>query len=166
LSDAIAVVRDELLAAQAEAEGEGEGEGSELAFKVGSVEMEFEVALEREAKVDGKIRVWVAEFGPSGRIRRRLPVGSLRSPQPTTLTTVIGSPRSAPCEALTPRYAFYFGSPIPRRRSPASTTSSSRRHRGPAQDARGHAGHGRGERRAVCTLPAPPAPGRRPAVQG
>ncbi|MGZ3338053.1 MAG: trypco2 family protein [Isosphaeraceae bacterium] len=65
LSEAIDVVRAELITAQRQ------GQDSDLAFKVGTVDMEFEVMMEREAEAGGKIKVWVVEIGVSGRANTR-----------------------------------------------------------------------------------------------
>ncbi|MFE4633978.1 trypco2 family protein [Streptomyces sp. NPDC056773] len=53
LADAVAAVRDELLAAAARGAGQG------LEFKVGPVELEFAVELRADAKVKGKFKAFV-----------------------------------------------------------------------------------------------------------
>jgi hypothetical protein len=57
LSEAVQAVREELSRIKRR------GEGEEIRFGVGPVEVEFEVAVAREATADGKVRVWVLELG-------------------------------------------------------------------------------------------------------
>ncbi|MFC3966386.1 trypco2 family protein [Nocardia jiangsuensis] len=53
LSDAVAVLRDELLAAAAR------GSSSGLPFAVGPIELSFEVELRRDAKAKAGFKAWV-----------------------------------------------------------------------------------------------------------
>ncbi|MER5890567.1 trypco2 family protein [Streptomyces sp. NPDC001941] len=52
MADAVAAVRDELLAAASR------GAGQEITFAVGPVEMEFEVELRADARAKAGFRVW------------------------------------------------------------------------------------------------------------
>jgi hypothetical protein len=64
LSDAIGQVRAELeRAIQA-------GRESPVAFRAGPVELEFQVAFEATASVDGGVRVWVLSAGAKGEATR------------------------------------------------------------------------------------------------
>lgn len=56
LADAIAAIRSELAQAQAEAKGP-------VRFEVGDIELEFTVALTRDASVDAGIKAWVVSLG-------------------------------------------------------------------------------------------------------
>lgn len=60
LPEAIRSLRAELSQAMEE------GAGEELRFRVGPVELEFEVQLTREAGVDGGVRFWVVSVGAKG----------------------------------------------------------------------------------------------------
>ncbi|MFX0573756.1 trypco2 family protein [Nocardia nepalensis] len=53
LGDAVAALRDQLLAAAAQ------GSGAEIEFAVGPIEMAFEVELRADAKVKGGFKAWV-----------------------------------------------------------------------------------------------------------
>ncbi|MGA6209462.1 trypco2 family protein [Nocardia testacea] len=53
LADAVAVLRDELLAAAAK------GDGAGLKFEVGPIELSFEVELRRDASVKAGFKAWV-----------------------------------------------------------------------------------------------------------
>jgi hypothetical protein len=53
LADAVSAVREEVIRAQMA------GQGEAFSFRVGPVEMEFEVALVREAYGGGRLRVFV-----------------------------------------------------------------------------------------------------------
>ena len=64
LADAISQVREELEVAIAA------GAGSKLAFRAESVELEFEVALERVVGGDAGVRVWVVSVGAKGELSR------------------------------------------------------------------------------------------------
>ncbi|MFI9342157.1 trypco2 family protein [Streptomyces sp. NPDC052773] len=57
LADAVAALRDELLAAHAR------GAGAEIAFDVGPIEMEFAVELRHDAKGNGGFKAWVVTAG-------------------------------------------------------------------------------------------------------
>lgn len=56
LADAVAAVRGELVRAQADAAGP-------VRFEVGDIELEFTVALTKNASVDAGIRAWVVSLG-------------------------------------------------------------------------------------------------------
>jgi hypothetical protein len=60
LVDAIAAVRSELSEAVAIAETE------DIQFPVDNVTLEFQVAVTRDVHADGKLKVWVLEFGAGG----------------------------------------------------------------------------------------------------
>jgi hypothetical protein len=60
LSEAIAVVRAELELAVVE------GEGSELAFRAGPIEMEFQVGFSRTGTIGAGVRAWVVSAGAKG----------------------------------------------------------------------------------------------------
>jgi hypothetical protein len=64
LSEAVQAVREELSRIKRR------GEGEEIRFGVGPVEVEFEVAVAREATADGKVRVWVLELGAAGKVAK------------------------------------------------------------------------------------------------
>ncbi|MFD0567169.1 trypco2 family protein [Kitasatospora saccharophila] len=64
LADAVATVRDELLAAAAR------GTGQHLQFKVGPVELEFTVELRLEAKAKTGFKAWVVTAGAEGGVAR------------------------------------------------------------------------------------------------
>lgn len=53
LADAIAAIRDQLVDAA------GRGAGSDIGFEVGPIELEFTVALKRDARAKGGVRAWV-----------------------------------------------------------------------------------------------------------
>ncbi|MER6100169.1 trypco2 family protein [Streptomyces sp. NPDC001728] len=57
LADAIASVRDQLVAAATRATGQP------VAFEVGDIEMEFTIELRKEVKAGGKVKAWVVEAG-------------------------------------------------------------------------------------------------------
>ena len=61
LSDAIAAVRTELATAVEQ------GADAEFQFPVDGVELEFHVAVSWEGQTGGKVRLWVLEWGASGR---------------------------------------------------------------------------------------------------
>jgi Trypsin-co-occurring domain 2 len=61
LREAIHAVRSELIAATADATDQP------VQFPVGSVQLEFQVGVTRDAGADGKVRFWVLELGASGR---------------------------------------------------------------------------------------------------
>jgi len=60
LEEAIAALRQELIASIIASQGEG------LRFEVGEVTMEFHVEVERGADTKGGIKFWVVELGGSG----------------------------------------------------------------------------------------------------
>jgi hypothetical protein len=60
LPEAIEAVRAELRRAVAQ------GEDQDIQFPVGELQLEFQVGVTREGTVDGKLRVWVLEFGAGG----------------------------------------------------------------------------------------------------
>jgi hypothetical protein len=62
LADAIGALREEVIRAQEEAQG------SQLSFRVGPVEMEFEVALARASDYRGGLRVLVVTEDSTGGI--------------------------------------------------------------------------------------------------
>jgi hypothetical protein len=62
VADAVRALRDELTAAIAA------GRDEDLRFRVGPVEMEFQVAVARETSGSGKIRFWVVDMGASGKV--------------------------------------------------------------------------------------------------
>lgn len=72
LADAVAVVRDELLAAAAR------GVGQDVEFVVGPIELEFAVELRKDAKAKAGFKAWVAsgdvEAGASHTHRHRVTV--------------------------------------------------------------------------------------------
>lgn len=57
LREAIRSLRAELSAAMVE------GEGQDLRFRVGPVELEFEVQVSREAGAEGSVKFWVVSAG-------------------------------------------------------------------------------------------------------
>ncbi|MEV4167808.1 trypco2 family protein [Nonomuraea sp. NPDC049709] len=61
LADYIRVLRDQLETAQEDGQGRG------VRFGVGAVELEFEVAVTREAGGKGGLKLWVAELGAEGK---------------------------------------------------------------------------------------------------
>ncbi|WP_418958398.1 trypco2 family protein [Streptomyces tritici] len=64
LADAIASVRDQLIAAASRATGQ------DVAFEVGDIEMEFTIELRKEVKGGTKVKAWVVEAGAdAGRTR-------------------------------------------------------------------------------------------------
>lgn len=60
LVETLAALRAELIEAVAMAEGE------DIQFPVGSVELEFQFGVTREAHADGKLKFWVLELGTDG----------------------------------------------------------------------------------------------------
>jgi Trypsin-co-occurring domain 2 len=72
LADAVAAVRDELLAAAAS------GVGQEVEFVVGPIELEFAVELRKDAKTKAGFKAWVVsgdvEAGASRTERHRVTV--------------------------------------------------------------------------------------------
>ncbi|MBH0775050.1 trypco2 family protein [Nocardia bovistercoris] len=77
LSDAVAALRDELLAAAAK------GAGAGVEFVVGPIELSFEVELRADAKVKGKFTAWVVtgEAEAGGSRARRQKVSLTLNPQ-------------------------------------------------------------------------------------
>ncbi|WP_236047901.1 trypco2 family protein [Streptacidiphilus fuscans] len=53
LADAITAIRDQLVDAA------GRGAGADIGFEVGPIELEFTVALKRDARAKGGVRAWV-----------------------------------------------------------------------------------------------------------
>lgn len=43
-------------------------EGQRLQFELGDIELDFEVAITREARAEGGVRVWVINVGASGAV--------------------------------------------------------------------------------------------------
>ncbi|MFB7665733.1 trypco2 family protein [Kitasatospora sp. NPDC056138] len=72
LADAIEAVRQQLLDATAR------GAGQEIRFEVGTVQLDFDVELKRDARAKGGIRTWVlsaeAEAGAAHRLSHRVSV--------------------------------------------------------------------------------------------
>jgi hypothetical protein len=62
LSEAVRAVRAELEAARLA------GADEDIRFEVGPIEIEFEVAVTREAQAGGKVKVWVVEAGAEGTV--------------------------------------------------------------------------------------------------
>ena len=62
LAEAIGRVRTELVQARRE------GEGRELRFRLGEVQLQFEVALTREGAGEAGINVWVISVGAKGSV--------------------------------------------------------------------------------------------------
>lgn len=62
LAEALKAIRDDLARARLE------GADEEIRLRVGSVEVEFEVAMVREGGANGQVKVWVVEFGASGKL--------------------------------------------------------------------------------------------------
>lgn len=60
LREAIQALRSELIEATAEATDQP------IQFPVGSVQLEFQVGVTRDARADGKVRFWVLELGGGG----------------------------------------------------------------------------------------------------
>ena len=60
LKDAVHALRTELL------ESMKAGEDEKLRFEVGEISLEFQVEVERSGEIDGKVSVWVLEFGAKG----------------------------------------------------------------------------------------------------
>lgn len=60
LADAVKGIRAELDAAMAE------GVGHNVQFEVGPVELEFAVDIQKDAKADFGVRIWVVSLGASG----------------------------------------------------------------------------------------------------
>ncbi|MEU4425897.1 trypco2 family protein [Actinoplanes sp. NPDC024001] len=65
LADAIALLHDELEEARAK------GAGREIQFKVGPVELEFQVEVGREGTAGGKVRFYIVEAGAEGKLSSR-----------------------------------------------------------------------------------------------
>ncbi len=61
LEEAIRSVRRELTNAMAA------GQDEEIRFRVGTVQLDFQVAVSREAEASGKVRFWVVELGGGGK---------------------------------------------------------------------------------------------------
>ena len=62
LAEAIGRVRGEL------AEARREGEGRDLRFRLGEVQLQFEVALTREGAGEAGIKLWVVSVGAKGSV--------------------------------------------------------------------------------------------------
>ena len=62
LADAIGRVRAELIEAQRK------GEGQDLRFRLGEVQLEFQVELTREGGGEAGIKVWVVSVGAKGTV--------------------------------------------------------------------------------------------------
>jgi len=62
LAETIAALRSELAAALVE------GQGHQLQFRLGDVDIEFQVAITRDASADGGVRFGVISFGAKGRL--------------------------------------------------------------------------------------------------
>jgi hypothetical protein len=62
LQEAIQAVRHELTAAMTA------GADEDIRFRVKSVEMDFQVAVERAAEATGKVRFWVVDLGAGGNV--------------------------------------------------------------------------------------------------
>ncbi|MFC8350351.1 trypco2 family protein [Streptomyces sp. NPDC057280] len=61
LAEAVETIRDELRLAIA-------GAASDIQFPVGQVTLEFQVGLKKTAEADGKVKVWVLQFGAGGKV--------------------------------------------------------------------------------------------------
>jgi Trypsin-co-occurring domain 2 len=64
LADAVASVRDELMAATAR------GVGSDVEFVVGPIELEFAVEVRRDAKAKGGFKAWLVSADVEGGVAR------------------------------------------------------------------------------------------------
>jgi hypothetical protein len=64
LVDAVASVRDELMAAAAR------GAGSDVEFVVGPIELEFAVEMRRDAKVKAGVKAWLVSADVEGGVAR------------------------------------------------------------------------------------------------
>jgi hypothetical protein len=62
LAEAIRRVRTEL------ADARSEGEGADLRFRLGEVQLQFEVQLTREGAGEAGIKLWVVSVGAKGRV--------------------------------------------------------------------------------------------------
>jgi hypothetical protein len=62
LQEAIQAVRAELTSAMAA------GTGEQIRFRVRSVELEFQVAVERSTEGSGKVRFWVVDLTAGGKL--------------------------------------------------------------------------------------------------
>ncbi|MGW6794081.1 trypco2 family protein [Streptomyces chartreusis] len=60
LAEAVAALRDELMAAL------DEGNGSRIRFRAASVQVEFEIQVQRTAAASGGVKFWVVAGGVSG----------------------------------------------------------------------------------------------------
>lgn len=90
LADAVAALRDELLAASAK------GVGAGLNFEVGPIELSFEVELRRDAKAKAGFKAWVvtgdAEAG-AGHTRKHRVTLTLTPKSPGGGGVLVGSDR-------------------------------------------------------------------------
>ncbi|WIV60726.1 trypco2 family protein [Amycolatopsis nalaikhensis] len=64
MADAVASVRDELMAAAAR------GAGSDVEFVVGPIELEFAVEMRRDAKVKAGFKAWLVSADVEGGVAR------------------------------------------------------------------------------------------------